>query len=268
MKIPCTIGILTHNSMATLPRALASVRDFAEVIVADSASSDSTRSYAISCGARVIDQSNPGHAIEDFALERNKLLDAATQPWFFYLDSDEVMSEELRDDIRRATEQSQYGAYRVRYLKTNADVSKIYRTFREYYQIRLTRTDIGARFMRRVHERIVPPPGTRIGRIEGAWYVPLDDGDLHIRNFAPKAWRRTYGTMQAWNPKGIVDIMRKVIRDPSILVAKSLIKMIATPLMWGRQAIPLRYEALRILYACMLSIRALERVIRRTATKV
>lgn len=262
-KISCSIGILSYNSTETLSRALESVKDFAEVIVADGGSTDGTQEVARAAGARVIEQSNPGTAIADFALERNRLLDVATQPWFFYIDSDEVMSAELRDDIRRATEQSEYSAYRVRYLKTNADVSKIYRTFREYYQIRLTRTDIGARFIKPVHERIEIPKGTRVGQIEGPWYVPLDADDLSFSVFIPKAWKRTGKTLSTWQPRGVIDVVRKVCIDPAILMAKSLIKMIATPLRHGRRAIPFKYELLRVMYAGMLSLRAVQRFILR-----
>ena len=258
-KIGCTIGILAYNSIETIPRALESVRDFAEVIVADGGSTDGTIMYAAREGARIIEQSQQGKPITDFALERNRLLSAATQPWFFYLDADEAMSSELRNDIKRITEMTSLDApraYRVCYLKSNANISKIYRTFREYYQIRLTRTDIGSRFERAVHERIVPPKGTRIGQIEGAWYVPLDDGDLSLAIFADKAWKRTWVTMSQWKPKGIIDVARKMLIDPIVSIGKSLIKIIGTPLKHGTNAIPLRYELLRILYALMLAVRS------------
>ncbi len=261
-KIPCTIGILAYNNAHNLARALKSVQDFAEVIVADGGSTDGTQEAARAVGARVMEQSQQGKPIADFALERNRLLDVATQQWFFYLDADEVMSEELRNDIRRATQQGEFSAYLVRYLKTNADLSKKYRTFREYYQIRLTRTDIGSRFERPVHERIVPPKATKIGQIEGPWYVPLDKDDLSFAVFFPKAWRRTGATLAEWHPKGMVDALRKTVVDPMILVGKSLFKMLATPLKHGRSAIPFKYELLRVLYACMLSVRAVQRLVR------
>lgn len=260
-KIPCTIGVLAYNNAGNLPRALESIKDFAEVIVGDGGSSDGTQDIARRFGARVIEQSQQGKPIADFSLERNRLLEATTQPWFFYLDADEVMSVELRDDIRCATEQSEFGAYRVRYLKTNADVSKKYRTYREYYQIRLTRTDIGAKFERPVHERIVPPAGTKIGQIEGPWYVPLDRDDLSYRVFFPKAWKRTGGELAKWQPRGLVDICHKTFVHPGKLIAKSLFKMLATPLKWGSEAIPLKYEFLRVLYALMLSVRAFQRLV-------
>lgn len=259
-KVSCTIGILTFNNTRNISRALDSVKDFAEVIVADGGSTDGTQEIAQRFGVRIMPQSQVGKPIANFSLERNRLLEVAIQPWFFYLDADEVMSEELRDDIRRATEQSEYGAYRVRYLKTNADVSKIYRTYREYYQIRLTRTDIGSKFERPVHERIVPPAGTKVGQIEGPWYVPLDNDDLSIRVFLPKAWKRTGGELAKWEPRGLVDIVHKTFVHPGKLAAKSLFKMLATPLKWGSKAIPLKYEFLRVLYATMLALRAFQRL--------
>lgn len=261
-KIPCTIGILAYNNAHNLARALKSVQDFAEVIVADGGSTDGTQEAARAVGARVMEQSQQGRPIADFALERNRLLDAATQKWFFYVDADEAMSKELRDDIRRATQQSEYSAYRVRYLKTNADISKIYRTFREYYQIRLTRTNIGARFIKPVHERIKVPDGVNAGQIEGPWYVPLDADDLSFSIFFPKAWQRTGATLAAWHPKGIGDSLRAVLLEPATLTGKSLFKMLATPLKHGRSAIPFKYELLRVLYACMLSVRAVQRLVR------
>jgi len=267
-KIPCTIGILAYNNAHNLPRALKSVEDFAEVIVADGGSTDGTKEVARAVGARVIEQSLQGKPIVDFALERNRLLDASTQKWFFYLDADEAMSEELREDIRRATLQSDFGAYNVRYLKTNADLSKKYRTFREYYQIRLTRTDNGARFIKPVHERIKVPDGVKVGQLEGPWYVPLDADDLSFAIFFPKAWQRTGATLAAWHPKGIGDAARTVLLEPATLFAKSLFKMLATPLKHGRHAIPFKYELLRALYACMLSIRAFQRLVQGHRTTV
>lgn len=262
MKIPATIGMLTYNSEKNLERALASVADFAEIIVADGGSTDATLEIARAAGARVISQSNPGHPISDFARERNLLLAAATQPWFFYLDSDEVMSRELVEHIRTvATDRSHpFGAYRVRYLKTNADASKVYRTYNEYYQIRLVRTDVGAHFERPVHEYIHVPANVLIGQTEAPWYVPLDEEDLSLSTFARRAWKRTGAEANAWHPRGISDIFLGVIGVPFVRIVKSLFKIIAVKVRYGRDAIPVRYEVLRILYSVFLSLQCYRRL--------
>lgn len=262
MKISATIGMLTYNSGKNLARALASVADFAEIIVADGGSTDATVKIARAAGARIIQQSNPGHAITDFAHERNLMLAAATQPWFFYLDSDEVISSELVEHIRAiAGERSHpYGAYRVRYLKTNANASKIYRTYNEYYQIRLVRTDVGAHFERPVHERIVVPSAVSVGQTEAPWYVPLDAEDLSLSAFATRAWKRTGAEAVAWQPRGVADIFLCVIGVPLARIIKSLFKIVAVKILYGERAIPARYELLRILYTGLLSVQCFRRL--------
>jgi len=265
MKIPATIGVLTYNSEKNLARALASVTDFAEIVIADGGSTDATLAIAKRFGARILSQTNPGHAITDFSRERNLTLDAATQPWFFYLDSDEIMSPELISHIRAITSDPgrSYGAYRVRYLKTNADASQLYRTYREYYQIRLVRTDVGAHFERPVHEHLEVPAGVAVGQTEAAWYVPLDAEYLSMRVFAKKAWKRTGQEASTWEPSGSIDIFSGIIGTPCVRIAKSLYKAVAVKLRYGKDAIPLRYELLRVLYAYFLSLQYFRRLLRR-----
>ena len=262
MKIPCTIGMLAYNSEKNLARALASVKDFAEIIIADGGSTDATLSIAHAAGARVIPQSQRGHAITDFSRERNLTLTAATQPWFFYLDSDEIMSPKLVEHIRAVASAPthQYGAYRVRYLKTNADASKIYRTYREYYQIRLVRTDIGAYFERPVHEHLEVPSGVAIGQTEAPWYVPLDTGDLSFRIAIPKIWKRTGMEAKKWEAHSATNVVLSIIGVPVVRIAKSLFKMVAVKIRYGTDAIPARYEWLRIIYAGFLPLQCARRL--------
>mgnify|MGYP001560423653 FL=1 len=263
MKIHATIGMLTYNSEKNLARALASVKDFTEIIVADGGSTDATLDIAAACGARVISQSNLGHTIGDFAQERNLTLAAAAQPWFFYLDSDEIMSPELVKHIRTVANDSahQYGAYRVRYLKTNADASKIHRTFNEYYQLRLVRTDIGAHFERPVHERIIVPTAVLVGQIESPWYVPLDADDLSLLVAPKKIWKRAgMEAGETWKVYNLKNAFMSIVGVPCVRIAKSLFKMVAVKVRYGEDAIPARYELLRILYTCFLSAQCFRRL--------
>lgn len=262
-KISCTVGMLTYNSEKNLARALASVKNFAEIIIADGGSTDATLTIARQHGARVIPQSASGRPITDFAKERNLLLAASTQPWFFYLDSDEIMSSELVEHIKSiAHDQTHtYGAYRVRYLKTNADASKIYRTYNEYYQIRLVRTGIGAHFERPVHEYIHIPAGVLIGQTEAPWYVPLDEEYLSLPVFARRAWKRTRAEANAWQPSGARSIFLSIIGTPCVRIVKSLFKIVAVKILYGRDAIPVRYELLRILYTSFLSAQCFRRLL-------
>lgn len=266
MKIPCTIGMLSYNSQKNIGRALNSIADFAEIIIADGGSTDDTRSIAIAHGARIISQSNPGHPITDFALERNRTLEAATQPWFFYLDSDEIMSPELVEHIRQAASdpQNPCGVYRVRYCKTDAEGKKLYRTFKEYYQTRLFRTDIGARFIRPVHERIEFPVGTAIGTTEAPWYVLLEEEDLSLHASSKKIWRRIGIQAAEWKSNGAPHPFERIFITPLVLFGKSLMKLILVHVRYGNNAIPVRYELIRMISAIFTSLQHIRALFRTT----
>ena len=153
-------------------------------------------------------------------------------------------------------------AFRIRYLKTSEDGTHPYRTLKEYYQIRLTRTDIGAHYERAVHERLIIPSGISVGQTEAPWYVPLDKDDLSTAVFIPKAWKRIGVTANAWQPKGPTNALKKIIIEPVGHILKSLIKIPAVKIKWGKDAIPVKYELLRIAYSAMVSVRNFERLFR------
>ncbi len=102
-KISCTIAVLTFNSGKTLERALESAKDFAEILVCDGGSTDGTLLIAERYGARVLPQDarfkDREGRIMDFSGVRNQTLSAAKYDWFFYLDSDELLTPELVTEL-------------------------------------------------------------------------------------------------------------------------------------------------------------------------
>jgi len=89
-RLPISVVIPAYNRAAVMPRALASVRAQrpcapAEVVVVDDGSADDTAGVAERAGARVVRlRSNQGQAVA-----RNAGVQAATQPWIAFLDSDD-----------------------------------------------------------------------------------------------------------------------------------------------------------------------------------
>ncbi len=180
-KIPCTVGMLAWNVGGTLERALENVRDFAEVVIADGGSTDDTLAIAARYGARVIAQSNPGHPIEDFSRERNSILDAATQPWFLWLDPDELISHELREEIRAICAQHApaHFAYNLRIERVDPVTLEPYLDLHANYQMRFFHRKIEGRYRNRVHEQVAfDRVRFPVGTLKGAWYVPLSRLDL------------------------------------------------------------------------------------------
>ncbi len=177
MKIPCTVGILTRNSAATLGRALKSVCDFDDIIVCDGGSTDGTLDIARARGARIIEQEqrflDEEGRVVDYAGVRNQTLRLASQQWFFFLDSDEYLTPELAEEIRRVTCGEPKAFWVPRYY-TWGGKRVVCSTTYPNKQMRLFHAHVAKAFIRRVHERIELVPDAAVGVLEHYMVVPLD----------------------------------------------------------------------------------------------
>jgi glycosyltransferase involved in cell wall biosynthesis len=88
--------ILTKNSAATLSDTLSSVQWCDEIIVIDDYSTDDTENIAATYNAIV----KKKHLHDDFSAQRNFGLEQAAGEWVLFVDSDERVSEELKQEIR------------------------------------------------------------------------------------------------------------------------------------------------------------------------
>ena len=93
--IPVTAVILAKNEADKIGRCLGSVAWADERLVVDSGSTDATREIAASLGARVIDQPWLG-----FSAQRNRGADLAQHDWIFYVDADEIVTDELAASVK------------------------------------------------------------------------------------------------------------------------------------------------------------------------
>lgn len=97
MILPLTVVILTYNEEANLPQALRSVCGWAQqVIVLDSLSTDRTVEIARESGCEIFQ-----NRFVDYAKQRNHALALPIRnEWVFFLDADEWLEEELKQEIR------------------------------------------------------------------------------------------------------------------------------------------------------------------------
>jgi glycosyltransferase involved in cell wall biosynthesis len=102
--------ILTHNSENTLLQTLKSCSFCDERIVIDDGSTDGSVALAKKSGAKVFTNTLDGN----FAAQRNFGLSKATHDWVLFIDSDEVVSKALADEIKRMTETADVAGF---YLK-------------------------------------------------------------------------------------------------------------------------------------------------------
>lgn len=186
-KIPCTVGILTFNSSLTLKAALESIINFSEVIVCDGGSTDETLSLARAYGARVIVQSpefkGKDNKIIDFSGVRNQMLSAASHKWFFSLDSDEIMTSALQDEIEALVSSDHPAAvfWVPRKYTLDGEIVECAATY-PTRQMRFFHLDAVKGFMKTIHERISVKAGASVSHLGNFMLVPLNPNPAFHRD--------------------------------------------------------------------------------------
>ena len=92
--IPVSVYIITKNCEPTLRQTLASVADFAEIILVDSGSTDNTIEIAQEFNCKIYHQDWLG-----FAKQKQLALSYCQSEWVLNLDGDEVVSPLLKQEI-------------------------------------------------------------------------------------------------------------------------------------------------------------------------
>ncbi len=104
-----SVLVLTHNSDRTLVRCLESVKNFDEILVIDSGSTDMTEKITHSYMGRFI-----VNRFEGFSEQRNFAISKATHEWCLVVDSDECVTKELHDELYKiANDANALPLYRI-----------------------------------------------------------------------------------------------------------------------------------------------------------
>lgn len=190
--------MLTFNSGKTLRRALESVKDFDDIILCDGGSTDETLEIAREYGARVIMQDAqyvyPEGGLADGGGARNQMMNAAKHDWYLWIDSDESVSQDLRDDVARICRtpyrEGDPLAYRIP-IRIIIDGHFIkYSSNYPGYQYRFFNRKSGGHLTRRAHNRTEFAPGTPIGTLQSPWFVYVASKDIRILGGSWKHYRR------------------------------------------------------------------------------
>ncbi|MGK7930973.1 MAG: glycosyltransferase [Microcystaceae cyanobacterium] len=97
-----SLCMIVKNEEKTLPSCLESVKNLVdEMVVVDTGSTDKTIKIAEELGAKVPSITWPNN----FAIARNEALQFTSGDWILVLDADEVLTEEIIPDIKKAIEQ-------------------------------------------------------------------------------------------------------------------------------------------------------------------
>jgi len=176
-KIPCSIAILTLNSAKTLRRCLESVKDFSDVYIFDGNSTDHTLAIAREFNIPVYKQYNTDEKnvrIKNFTEIRIKTDTLLKHDWTFLLDSDEYVSPELVDDVRRIISSSQDVKTAYFAVKKMVMGDKIIEyTFNDFASVmRLYNKQSGIAWKKSkvVHEQLYIPENVKIINLNSACY--------------------------------------------------------------------------------------------------
>ena len=147
-----SVCLITKNEEKNIGRALRSVKKVAdEVIVADTGSSDKTVEIARGLGANVCEFT----WIDDFSAARNFAISQAHKDWIFWLDADEELLPQSRDEVLRCLKRQDALAYLVLRQDLQQEDRPEYAT--EMWQLRLFRRCDDLKFMGRCHPDFRPP---------------------------------------------------------------------------------------------------------------
>ncbi len=102
--------ILTKNNDSTIEKCIRSVSFCDEVLAIDDMSTDNTKIMLEKLGARVISRRMEGN----FSDQRNEAMQNARGEWILFLDSDEVVSEDLEKEIIEVVNATKADAYYIR----------------------------------------------------------------------------------------------------------------------------------------------------------
>lgn len=160
-----SILLLTFNEEKNLPACLQAINWCDDIVVIDSFSTDGTVEIAKKSGAHVYQRQFDNFAGQrNFALANYKF----RHEWVFHLDADEIITNELKSEIEREIENTNFDAFRVpskmimfgKWLR----FSGMYPT----YQVRLGRID-SLRFKQVGHGQREDMDAGRVGTLKNPY---------------------------------------------------------------------------------------------------
>ena len=151
---PISVLLPTFNCAKSVRATLESVKWADEILVVDSFSTDDTVEVCREYGARVIQ-----HEYLNSAKQKNWAVPQCRHEWVLQIDSDEVLSDELRHEIENIVNVVPPETHAFRMARRNHMLGRWIRfggTFPDY-QIRLIRRDFARWREREVHAHINVP---------------------------------------------------------------------------------------------------------------
>ncbi len=182
--IKASVYIICKNEEKHIKRVLESVKEFDEIIIVDSGSTDNTLEIAKNYTKNIYNQEWMG-----FAKQKEYARSLCTNEWVLNLDADEELTNELRNEIINTINENKIDGLNIKisslYLgKFNSEKSKFNR------RIRFFRKDLGYYPEKLVHESIIVN-----GKIKKAKGFIYDYGTIDLKTHLDKI--NAYSSLRA-----------------------------------------------------------------------
>lgn len=103
-----SVILITKNEIKNIQACLESIKWADEIIVVDSGSTDGTQAVCQQFGCKLVHADWQG-----FGIQKQRALDLASHDWVLSIDADERVSDELKQEILGAIQQSEVDAYEL-----------------------------------------------------------------------------------------------------------------------------------------------------------
>ncbi len=203
-RLPLSAVLITFNCVGPLRATLESLRFCDEIVAVDSGSTDGTVALLEEFGARVISEPWRG-----FGPQKQFAVDAARHDWVLCIDSDEIVSPELRESIEQALTQPTDPAYE--FPRRNRFLGRYLRHGEGYpdYSLRLYDRRHSRWTDDVVHEKVIT-----LGRVSRLTGDLLHHSEDSIESYLTKQNRYTTLAAQALAAEGAQISASKLLLSP------------------------------------------------------
>lgn len=137
MKERISLFIIAKNEESKIAKCIASAKDLvSEVIVVDAYSKDKTAEIAARAGALVFQR-----AFDGFTTQKNYALSKVSSPWALNLDADEMLSDQLKEQIRQVLPNTRHSGFNILFSNFFLGKQMKHSGLNHEYHLRLVRTN-------------------------------------------------------------------------------------------------------------------------------
>jgi len=146
-----SIAMITKNAQKNIEKSVKSILFADEIVVVDSGSSDNTVEICKKMGCKVMQKEWMG-----FGKQKQFAIDNCKNDWIFVLDSDEVITKKLQDEILSAIDtNNSYNGYKIARLNYFFGQPVKHCGLYPDYTVRLFKKGFGKFSNDKVHEKII-----------------------------------------------------------------------------------------------------------------